>query len=184
MKIDFDALVENVSRRAARRFSRRHVLATVGRIVVGGMLVPLLPVDRLMRDAHAEEGGGEPVVQGWDPKKAQTSDPTRCDYWRYCASDGYMCSCCGGSPSACPPGTQPSPSSWIGTCFNPDDGKHYIISYRDCCGGKDACERCACLNLENEKPVYVPQRNNDIFWCFGAKNMVYHCSGAVVVGEA
>ena len=184
MKIQFDRVVEELSRDLSRRLSRRNVLTTMGRLMLGGMVVPLLPVDRLARSAHAEEGTGEEVVKGWDNDKAQTNDPTQCDYWRYCAADGYMCSCCGGSPSACPPGTVPSPSAWVGTCFNPDDGKHYIIKYRDCCGNQDACGRCACLGLKDEKPVYMPQRNNDIFWCFGAPTMVYHCSGAVVVGEA
>ena len=26
--------------------------------------------------------------------QAQTTDPTKCDYWRYCSSDGYLCACC------------------------------------------------------------------------------------------
>ncbi len=34
----------------------------------------------------------------------------------------------------CPPGTEMSLVTWIGTCQNPADGKHYAISYNDCCG--------------------------------------------------
>ena len=30
-------------------------------------------------------------------KTAQTTDPTACNYWRYCSSDGYLCQCCGGT---------------------------------------------------------------------------------------
>src|SRR5438045_5475538 len=31
-------------------------------------------------------------------------------------SDGFLCACCGGSSSSCPPGTAVSPITWIGTC--------------------------------------------------------------------
>jgi methylamine dehydrogenase light chain len=182
MKIEFDSLVEAVARSAARRYSRRHALSVFSRVLLGGMLVPLLPVDRIARAAETSSGGKLPT--GWDPAKAQTKDPTQCDYWRYCAADGYQCACCGGSPDTCPPGTDPSPSSWIGTCFNPDDKKHYIIAYRDCCGKGDACQRCPCAGFKDDKPPYISNRNNDTFWCFGAKNMVYHCSGSVVIGQA
>lgn len=67
-------------------------------------------------------------------KTAQTTDQTQCNYWRYCSSDGYLCSCCGGSYNECPPGSQASPTSWIGTCINPDDKTAYLIAYQDCCG--------------------------------------------------
>lgn len=184
MNIPFDALVEALARGASRRLSRRNALSILGRALLGGMLVPLLPVDRVAH-AQAAPKGKDGLPRGWYPDDAvQTTDPTRCDYWRYCASNGYMCACCGGTPSACPPGTQPSPSSWIGTCFNPDENKHYIIAYRDCCGNADACGRCECDGAKGEKPPYVPQRNSDVFWCFGATTMVYNCSNAIVIGEA
>jgi methylamine dehydrogenase light chain len=76
-----------------------------------------------------------------------------------------------------------SPVTWIGTCRNPQDGKDYIISYNDCCG-KDYCGRCSCLRTEGERPVYFPQRSNDINWCMGAESTVYHCSTAIVLGAA
>jgi methylamine dehydrogenase light chain len=165
-----DLLVEKISRRVAQRSSRRSFLAGVAKVVVGGALLPLLPVDRTGRmKAFAAE--------------AQTTDSTACNYWRYCAIDGYLCSCCGGGPSTCPAGSNPSPSAWIGSCVNPADGKTYILAYRDCCG-KDSCGKCACLNTEGEMPVYVPQLNNDMVWCFGAPTMVYHCSSAALIGEA
>ena len=165
-----DLLVEKLSRRVAQRSSRRSFLSGVARVVVGGVLLPLLPVDRTGRkEAFAAD--------------AQVADSTQCNYWRYCAIDGYLCSCCGGGPSTCPAGSSPSPSSWIGSCINPADGKTYLLAYRDCCG-KDSCARCLCLNTEGEMPVYLPQLNNDIVWCFGAPTMVYHCSSAAVIGEA
>ena len=66
-----------------------------------------------------------------------------CDYWRHCAIDGFLCACCGGSQSTCPPGTEMSPVTWIGTCRNPGDGKDYMISYNDCCGRRSACAAAA-----------------------------------------
>jgi methylamine dehydrogenase light chain len=165
-----DLLVEKLTRRVAQRTSRRSFVATVAKVAVGGILLPLLPVDRTGRkEAFAAD--------------AQTTDATQCNYWRYCAIDGYLCSCCGGGPSTCPAGSSPSPSSWIGSCINPADGKTYLLAYRDCCG-KDSCGRCICLNTEGEMPVYVPQLNNDMVWCFGAPSMVYHCSSAALIGQA
>ena len=61
-----------------------------------------------------------------------------------------------------------SPLTWIGTCRNPVDGKHYVISYNDCCG-KNACGRCFCHRNEGDKPVYVPPKSNDIDWCMGQR---------------
>ncbi|MDF1585618.1 methylamine dehydrogenase (amicyanin) small subunit [Marinimicrococcus flavescens] len=170
-----DRLVEGMSRRIAQRSSRRSFVSRLGMAVAGGVALPILPVDRRgqIKMAHAEEFA----------KTAQTTDMTACNYWRYCSSDGYLCSCCGGTYNQCPPGSQPSPTSWVGTCINPDDGQAYLIAYRDCCG-KDSCGQCACLGLEGEYPSYRSELNNDIIWCFGAPTMVYHCSSAVLIGKA
>ena len=81
----------------------------------------------------------------------------------------------------------PSPTAWIGTCLNPDDGRSYLIAYRDCCG-KDMCEPtnagCYCDGEDRNMPVYRPQSSNDIVWCFGNTSLAYHCSTAVLVGLA
>ena len=170
----FDRLFESSSRFSAQRVSRRSVLSVIGKLVVASTALPLLPV---YRKAQAAD------VRSRFAKTAQTKDPTKCNYWRYCASDGYLCSCCGGGPSTCPPGTSPSPTSWIGSCVNPDDNQTYLIAYRDCCG-TDSCGRCSCLGQEGDMPSYRPQLNNDLIWCFGASSMVYHCSSAALVGLA
>ena len=86
----------------------------------------------------------------------ETGDPESCDYWRYCAIDGFLCSCCGGSPNSCPPGTEMSPITWIGTCQNPADGKSYVVSYNDCCG-RTTCGQCLCQRNEGDRPIYRPQ---------------------------
>jgi len=173
-----DRVFERMSRAAANHTSRRSFLARLGSFLVGAAVLPILPVDRTGRMKEAHAATAESFA-----KAAQTDDPTQCNYWRYCAIDGYMCSCCGGGPSTCPAGTQPSPTSWVGSCINPDDGKTYLIAYRDCCG-RDSCARCACLHTVGEMPIYRPQLNNDIIWCFGAPSMVYHCSSAALIGEA
>ena len=78
-------------------------------------------------------------------------------------------------------GATPSPTSWVGTCRHPADGRDYIVSYRDCCG-KASCGRCLCANTVGEMPLYRPQLDSDLIWCFGAPTMVYHCSTAEIVG--
>jgi len=110
-------------------------------------------------------------------------DPRGASYWRYCALDGFLADCCGGSPTTCPPGTEMSKVTWLGTCRNPADGKDYVISYNDCCG-RTSCGRCFVRRDEGEKPVYYTHKNNDIDWCMGTQSAVYNSTVAVVVGVA
>lgn len=166
----FDQWVTGRTRGAARGLSRRHFIARLGQLLAGTALVPILPV--------ARASGSDSVDLS---QLSEIGDPRSCDYWRYCAIDGYLCSCCGGSASKCPPGTEPSPVTWVGTCENPADGKRYIISYNDCCG-KVECGNCFCHRNEGDKPTYYPPKNNDINWCVGTESNAYHCSTAVVVG--
>jgi methylamine dehydrogenase light chain len=160
-----DRWLENSARGLARRTSRRDWLAHLGWSLVGAASIPLLPVSR----AWAAE--------------ADPGDPTTCAYWRHCAIDGFLCGCCGGSQNTCPPGTQVSPVTWIGTCRNPGDGKDYVVSYNDCCG-KSGCGRCFCNRNEGDRPLYRPSESNDINWCQGLESNAYHCSTAIVIGLA
>src|SRR5438128_1844808 len=161
-----DRLFEYLTRGVAQRTSRRSFLARVGTLVLGAASLPLLPIDRV---AAADE-----------KKESKVNDDTACEYWKYCAIDGFLCSCCGGGSHECPPGATPSPTSWIGTCHNPGDNRDYIVSYRDCCG-KTPCGRCICANTQGEMPIYRPNLDGDLIWCFGAPTMVYHCSTAEIV---
>jgi len=177
----FDGWMEASSRAVARRTSRRGLLGSFGALLVGVAALPLLPVAR---------GAGKPAKTGKSGKdegghQDGTQDATSCDYWRHCAIDGYLCGCCGGSASACPPGTAQSPVTWVGTCHNPADGLDYVISYNDCCG-KSSCGRCLCNRNEGDMPLYVPFRSNDYDWCTGssAANIPYHCSTARVLSRA
>ena len=125
-----DAFFESSARSLARRTSRRSVLAGLGSMLLGAGLVPLLPV---ARGAEAKHGGAA-AAGGAPAGGADPGDPSACEYWRHCAIDGFLCGCCGGSQSMCPPGTDMSLITWIGTCHNPGDNTDYVISYNDCCG--------------------------------------------------
>ena len=171
-----DRWLEGRARELARRTSRRGFLARLGGVLVGGAALPLLPVAR----AGAEPRAPAPREEGLE---GAAGDPKSCEYWRHCAIDGFLCSCCGGSQTACPPGTQMAPVTWIGTCRNPADGVDYVISYNDCCG-KDYCGRCICNRNEGDKPAYITPRANDINWCVAAESTVYNCSTAIVIGVA
>jgi methylamine dehydrogenase light chain len=157
-----DRLIERSARELARRTSRRSFLARLGMMLVGAAGLPVLPVARAAPSDDA-------------------NDPKSCDYWRHCAIDGFLCSCCGGSQDSCPPGTEMSPVTWIGTCRNPADGKDYLVSYNDCCGST-LCMRCRCTRTEGEKPLYIVSKNNDLLWCFGTKSRAVNCSVAKILG--
>ena len=162
-----DQTTNKKTRVLAQRSSRRGFLGKVSTALLGASVLPLLPVAR----AFGAEGLKE------------IGDPQSCDYWRYCALGGMLCSCCGGSMTSCPPGAEPSPITWVGTCRNPVDDLDYLISYNDCCG-KPVCDRCFCHRTERDKPVYFPSKANDILWCFGTESQAYHCTVALVIGKA
>lgn len=179
---DFDGLTERLTRRIAQGSSRRGLLRLIGGAITGAAVIPVLPVSRALAAPH--EGAGGPAIAPQSSGNPQDpGDQTSCDYWRYCAIDGFLCSCCGGGPSICPPGTEMSPITWIGTCVNPADKRAYIISYNDCCG-KSSCGRCQCNRNEGDRPMVRPQENNDINWCLGTSSSIYHCSTAVILGTA
>jgi len=158
-----------LSRRLATGTSRRSVLARLGRALIGAAaLTPLLPIDRNFGRAEASE---------------LQMDPTQCDYWKYCSMDGQLCSCCGGSHSECPAGTEVSKASWVGTCRNGNDGRDYLISYTDCCG-RSSCGQCDCHGNVGERPGYSIGIHNDVNWCMANKETSYHCTVSVIVGVA
>jgi methylamine dehydrogenase light chain len=177
-----DEFFEDSARSLARRTSRRSALAGLGSLLLGAGAVPLLPVARGAETKPGATPAGGAVGAGGT---ADPGDPTSCDYWRHCAIDGFLCGCCGGSQSICPPGTDMSLITWIGTCHNPGDNTDYVISYNDCCG-KSSCGRCFCNRNEGDSSLFQPGKSNDYNWCSGNSkaNIPYHCSTARIVGAA
>jgi methylamine dehydrogenase light chain len=174
-----DRLGEDLTRRLAGYTSRRSLLNKLGLVLVAAPVFPLLPVSR----ANAAKADRSPEAVTHFARDAQATDDTKCNYWRYCAIDGFLCTCCGGGVHTCPAGSEPSPVSWVGTCVNPEDKRVYLIAYRDCCG-KAQCGQCVCDNNDRATQVYQPQTDNNIIWCFGTSNAEYHCSTAALVGPA
>ncbi|CAA0117126.1 Aralkylamine dehydrogenase light chain [BD1-7 clade bacterium] len=156
-----DRRTESFTRRVAQRSSRRSFLTRSSTFILGSALLPVLPFDSGVSKAWAGS--------------TDTSDPTSCDYWRYCAIDGNLCSECGGTITACPPGSEVSKVSWVGTCRNPADDKDYLVSYNDCCG-KAECRGKTCLRNERERPGYDMGLNNDVSWCMANTSQGYHCT--------
>ncbi|MEZ5683138.1 MAG: methylamine dehydrogenase light chain [Novosphingobium sp.] len=175
----FDTFAEKLSRRLARGTSRRSYLAWLGMAATGAAVV----------SGAAGLARGGPVVSAAAARPPITRatrrirDRASCDYWRYCAIDGFLCSCCGGTVNTCPPGTEMSPITWIGTCTNPADGSAYVISYNDCCG-VSSCGQCLCNRNEGDRPQVRPQSNNDYNWCLSTESSIYNCSVAAIVGVA
>jgi len=189
-----ETLTEYCARAVSRHTSRRGLIGRLGLVLFGSGL-PLLPVargaggggnDLAVIKPEAPAKGYEGVTPQPSLSPAESGDPASCDYWRYCGVGGTLCACCGGAANACPPGVSMSPLGWIGTCRNPVDGKHYIISYNDCCG-KPVCQRCACDNSAknpHNRPPVRPQSSADVLWCLGMPESSYTCSTANVLGVA
>src|SRR3984893_17888875 len=113
-----DRVFEKSARSLAKRTSRRSMLATLGQLLTGAALLPLLPIDRTARAQTPDSPVAKP-----------TAAEQNCEYWKYCAIDGFLCACCGGTSTSCPPGTQTSTITLLGTCHNAGDWRDYIVSY-------------------------------------------------------
>ena len=175
-----DGFTERRARSLASTTSRRSALVKVSKLMVASAFtLPVLPFDRSSQ-AFAAGGHGGGAGAGAGKKKPTATD---CDYWRYCSVDGFLCSCCGGSATTCPPGSSPSKVTWVGTCHNPADGKDYLVSYNDCCG-KTSCGRCFCNTNHGDRPGYRMGVHNDINWCMANDSAVYHCTVSIIVGVA
>ena len=77
------------------------------------------------------------------------------------------------------PRCRPSPGSAPATTR--PTAKNYVISYNDCCG-RTPCGQCLCTRNEGDRPMYRPDKNNDLNWCLGTQSAVYHCSTAIIIG--
>jgi len=168
-----DRRLENWSRKLAWHTSRRGFIAKLGTLLAGAAL-PLLPISRTMAQ-QLNSGFDDSTVSG------EEGDPSNCNYWRYCGVDGFLSSNCGGTHTSCPPGTEMSPITWIGTCRNPADGRKYLVSYNDCCGS-GSCGTNWCERNDNDRPIYVTPKSNDVLWCLGTSSKAYNSTVALVLG--
>jgi methylamine dehydrogenase light chain len=175
---DLDARTTGAIRFLAGHTSRRSFLGKMGMFMAGMGAFPLLPV---LREANAQGITPRADVNGV-ADIVEMGDPQECEYWRYCGMSGTLCTCCGGSNTQCPAGSETATVAWVGTCHNPADGRDYLVSYNDCCG-KASCGSCGCSRGEGDKPVYFPSKSNSILWCFGSTSHAYHCTLALVIGH-
>lgn len=178
---DLDAATTGTLRFLAARTSRRSFLGRFGVMLAGMGTLPVLPMARASAQTPFPPPSTLPPVNGVADIQ-EMGDVKSCDYWRYCALSGSLCSCCGGTLTRCPPGAETASVAWVGSCHNPTDGRDYLISYNDCCG-KGSCG-CGCSRSEGDRPVYFPSKANNILWCFGSNSHAYHCTLALVIGHA
>ena len=108
-----DSASESTMRLTAQQLGRRSLINKMGVMMVAGTMVPVLPFDRSGGAANANG------IFGAEGKDAQMDDDVACDYWRYCALSGTLCTSCGGSITECSPGSEISKVSWVGTCQHP-----------------------------------------------------------------
>jgi methylamine dehydrogenase light chain len=169
--LDFmDRRMEKVIRASAQHTGRRSFLAKLGTMVVGGAVLPLLPFERVSAAAA--------------PAVTNEEDDAKCEYWAYCGIDGTLCNACGGTISQCPPGSEASKVSWVGTCMRAKDKKAYLVSYYDCCGKSSCQEEPYCSRHVGERPGYRIGTLSDMNWCMANRAKGVSCSTAVVVGVA
>lgn len=176
---DIDAQTTGAIRFLAARTSRRSFIGRAGVFMAGMGALPVLP---MLRASAQTASTPMPPVNGVADIQ-EMGDTQSCDYWRYCAYSGSLCTCCGGTLTQCPPGSDTATVAWVGSCHNPTDGRNYLISYNDCCG-KSACGNCGCHRSEGDRPVYLTSKSNSVLWCFGANSHAYHCTLALVLGPA
>ncbi len=153
-----------LAKKLAERTSRKGFLAQAGSLalkVAGVTLLPLLPIDRIVRDAEGICSFG--VEPG-------------CGDWQLCGICGNVCcnnsGCNNGSKYRCPTCTSRE-GMWCLCCDAPD-GNSYEIKYYDCCetSGQTNCE--GCENCTYCCPRYQPKA-----WCYGKD---YRCT-IVVTGS-
>lgn len=177
---DLDSVTTGTIRMLAARTSRRSFLGRFGVLIAGMGAIPVLPMARASAQTPFPPPTDLPEVNGVADIQ-EMGDINACEYWRYCAMSVSLCSCCGGTMTTCPPGSETATVAWIGSCHNPTDGRNYLISYNDCCG-KGSCG-CGCSRSEGDRPVYFPSKSNAILWSFGANSHAYHCTLALVIGH-
>lgn len=159
----------------SRRISRRSMLVRTGRFafsLLGVSLLPLLPVDRIVRMVEAQSGG--------------------CGIWELCGMWGRLCNscqCCGGTVQACP-GCTYQGGFWATCCpvrtsNGTFTGEYRNVKYSDCCGQqgnpntKGNSNTCLAGEFCRGNGIDPPQSQPS--WCDGAPGE-FRCTHYVVLG--
>ena len=74
-----DKFAELLTRKVARRTSRRSLLTLIGGAITGAALIPVLPVSRAAAQGH---DGGNSVAPQSTGNPQDPGDITKCNYWR------------------------------------------------------------------------------------------------------
>ena len=166
----FDRCSRSGARASAQRIGRRSVLSRARHGAGRRRLLPMLPFDR-------SGGGTRHAAQA----RAKTDDET-CEYWRYCALDGFLCTCCGGTLTSCPPGAEASKVTWVGTCQNPERQQ----------GLSDQLQRLLRQGLLRPLPVQLQPAASGPATAWASTTTstgawpttrgLYHCTVAAVIG--
>lgn len=99
-----------------------------------------------------------------------------CSQWHRCDMCGCLCSCLGGSDTACPSGTQEG-GVWWACCSS--RGNVWLVRYLDCCGPRDqptACPSGCSCNQNNSCGQYPSNQN----WCPNPSTQAAYCTRAQV----
>lgn len=167
------------ARRLADRTTRRGLLAKFAKVTIGAAgvsLVPMLPISRSV--ASAQEKTDAPI-------DFTGTDPTSCNYWRYCNMSGRMCADCdGGGAITCPPGTKLGVEYWVGCCEDPETGNTYLIANYDCCGKSGCGGSCGEPFAQSTGADFEPgSRDYHVLWCMSDESQSYTCTVTPVIGE-
>lgn len=177
-------LTTRLTRKLSAGTSRRGVLARIGAVALGATgaaLLPDLPVPRGGggRAAGAQSAFSDPLID------FTGTDPTDCNYWRYCNLGGRICAQCeGGGITTCPPGTVLGNEYWVGCCTDPVSGRNYLTANYDCCG-KSGCGGSCGEPWQQDTPINVAPGSMDrnVLWCMSDPTQSYTCTVVPLIGE-
>ena len=174
-------LTTRLTRRLSANTSRRGMLARLGALALGATGSSLMVGLPVARGAVSQGGGG-----GQDPVIDFTgTDPTDCNYWRYCNLGGRLCAACeGGGITTCPPGTVLGNEYWVGCCTDPVSGRNYLTANYDCCG-KSGCGGSCGEPWQQDTPTNVAPGSTDrnVLWCMSDPTQSYTCTVVPLIGE-
>jgi hypothetical protein len=171
---NFDKATARILDSFAQRIPRRSMLARVSKFtltLLGVSVVPLLPLDRVVRSVEAQGSG--------------------CGIWQLCGIWGRRCNTCAcdaGTAQSCPKCTYQG-TAWrtccpVRTSSGALTGERRYVDYIDCCGqqGATSCNGNAntCDAAEFCQGNGMDPAEQQLNWCGGLGGGVYHCTHFIV----